>query len=451
MYSKVVGIDISFNCKLKLYTLACTINQIAMILKQILKNILLLFISLYFLSSCKQKEIKCTIKGDIFGRDSKALLLCKTTGDFRVGNIKIPIINNSFEYEINAMHPEVYELIFEEEYERGSFMSNIFFAEDGVINFTLYEEENESNNIIEGGFLNNELKSYNNILDNKFWSIINKYNDSLDLLDEERFKLFGQLDNPPEKKTVNIGEEKNPPTFTARMILDKSAEYKAEIDSLRDEIMYWDFNYINEHTSLISYYLFVRDLQIHSRWCCWTEGDTLLLNNSESNFHKLSAKYPDHPYTLIVGDLLKGLKNIHKGGKFIDFSASDMNQETVYLSHIIKTNKVVLLDLWSIWCGPCIEKSNEMLPVYAEFKDKGFEIVGVARGDGDKNKLVKFVENKNYPWINLIDFKNENNIWEKYSLSNRGGKTFLITSSGKIIAIDPNAYEVRQELIELLK
>ena len=90
-----------------------------------------------------------------------------------------------------------------------------------------------------------------------------------------------------------------------------------------------------------------------------------------------------------------------------------------------------------------------MIPVYEEFQNLGFEIVGVARGNTDN--LNEFVKDKIYPWINLIDYNNENRIWDKYSISNSGGGIFLITSSGKIIAIDPSAAEIKQKLKELLQ
>ncbi len=418
--------------------------------KQISIGSLLFLLCFFGFSSCKHKEIRCVIKGDVVGRESKTLLLFKASGDPRQKNIEIPIINNSFEYEIVSIQPEVYELIFKEEFDRGSFTSNIFFTEEGEIKFILYEEENEGNNIIEGGSLNNDLKNYNKILFDKFWLVIYLYNDSLDLLEEQR-NIFNRLWNSStEKAAISDGNRKQSSGITNEMYDNKSREYFGKIDSLLDEMMHWEFNYINENLSKLTLYLFMKDLKNPGMSYLWKEGDTALIDAARFNFQKFSTKYPAHPYILIVNDLLEGMKNIHEGGQFIDFSAPNMKQEVVFLSNVLNNNKVVLLDLWSTWCGPCIEKSREMLPVYAEFKDIGFEIVGVARGNGDKKGLNEFIEKENYPWINLIDFKNENNIWDKYSIPHKGGETFLITSSGKIIAIDPSVEEIKQKLEELV-
>lgn len=419
--------------------------------KQFQLGLLLICLCFISLFSCKQKEIRCVIKGDVVGRESKTLLLFKASGEPKVNNIEIPIINNLFEYEIIATHPEVYELTFKEEFDRDNYYSNIFFIEEGEIEFTLYEKENENNNIIEGGSLNNNMKKYNEILFENYWSIICMYNDSLDLIEEQSNILNRLWDSSIEKPANSGGDVKQSSGITYKMYDNKYREYTEEVDSLLDEIMRYEISYINKNSSLIAFYLFMRQLKYPTMSSYWKVGDTALNDAAQVNFQKFSVKYQDHPYLSIIDDMLKGIENIHEGGQFIDFSAPNMKQEVVFLSNVLNNNSVVLLDLWSTWCGPCIEKSREMLPVYAEFKDIGFEIVGVTRGNRDKKGLNEFIEKENYPWINLIDFNNENNIWDKYSISHKGGETFLILSSGKIIAIDPSAEEIKQKLEELLR
>ncbi len=49
------------------------------------------------------------------------------------------------------------------------------------------------------------------------------------------------------------------------------------------------------------------------------------------------------------------------------------------LSDIIK-GKVAVIDLWASWCMPCRAKAKAMIPIYEKYKDRGFEIVGVATG-----------------------------------------------------------------------
>ncbi|MBE9480092.1 MAG: TlpA family protein disulfide reductase [Bacteroidetes bacterium] len=429
-----------------------------MIQRQTLKALFLILIIFSFIS-CGQKNKQCVIKGDVIGRESETLLLYKASEDCRDYNIEIPIINNSFEYVMIVSHPEVYELVFKEEHDRGSFFRNSFFVKEGEVKFTLYAEKDEDNNLFVGNNLNDNLNGFNQTQFKKFWSEIYKYNDSLDLLDEkgslyssEWINLVKKLaENKDEKLKKRLFSEQRYLRNTGLMYSVEGRKYQEKQDSIIDEMMLWEYNYIKENTSLLSYYLFMRDIQNHSKSCCWKEGDTALMNAAQINFQRLSSEYPDHPYSSIVKDLLEGLKNIHEGGMFIDFSAPDINGENILLSSVINNNKVVLLDLWSTWCSPCIKKSREMVPMYEEFKNLGFEIVGVTRGYGDADNLNKSIKKENYPWINIIDKDNQNRVWEKYSISNRGGGTFLITSSGKIIAIDLSAVEVKQKLTELLQ
>ena len=91
-----------------------------------------------------------------------------------------------------------------------------------------------------------------------------------------------------------------------------------------------------------------------------------------------------------------------------------------------------------------------MIPVYEEYKNKGFTVVGVAR-ERELSLAIKAVEKDGYPWLNLIELGDAGKIWEKYGIGNSGGSTFLVDKDGKIIAIRPTAQEVKAILDELLK
>lgn len=66
--------------------------------------------------------------------------------------------------------------------------------------------------------------------------------------------------------------------------------------------------------------------------------------------------------------------------------------------------KVVLIDFWATWCGPCVAELPNVLKAYKELHPKGFEIVGISL-DSDKGKLKKFVADKGMAWPQFFDGK----------------------------------------------
>jgi thiol-disulfide isomerase/thioredoxin len=94
--------------------------------------------------------------------------------------------------------------------------------------------------------------------------------------------------------------------------------------------------------------------------------------------------------------------------------------------------KVILIDFWATWCGPCIGEIPNVVAAYKKLHDKGFEIIGISF-DQDKDKLVSLTKEKEMTWPQFFDGKGwGNEFGKKYGIS--GIPTmWLINKQGMVV------------------
>lgn len=112
--------------------------------------------------------------------------------------------------------------------------------------------------------------------------------------------------------------------------------------------------------------------------------------------------------------------------------------------------KVVLLDFWASWCGPCRTANRHLVKLYSKYQPQGFEIFSVSVDD-DKRAWEKAIEKDKITWLQVIDPKN----WGAQSAVNWGisvlPTTFLINKKGDVVAIDPQPKQLEATIRKLLK
>lgn len=121
--------------------------------------------------------------------------------------------------------------------------------------------------------------------------------------------------------------------------------------------------------------------------------------------------------------------------KFVDLGLPGPQGQTVWVGDYVGQNKLVLIDFWASWCGPCIRELPNVVKAYERFHDKGLEIVGVSL-DKDKARWLAAIEQTGQKWPQMSDLKG----WDCAGAQIYGIQSIpanvLIDSQGKIVARD---------------
>ena len=365
--------------------------------------------SLLVMSSYSQSagSINVRLRGEIIDRPQSSRLLLKKEGEDprSIEVISIPIVNGKFEYDLNCDHEELYELVFYDEFQRGIWRSVEFFSEHGIINFTLHPDDRFEMNKVEGGKNNREYRDYYSIGSKKEETITNE--------------LMAKIEEAT-KEGLNVDS------------IAEALQYSAFQEMLR-----WQLQYIREHPTIVGYGI----LMSATRNVLQTPFD--ISPYAEAYQTIFAPRYPDHPYSEQMQTLFTGL-SIKAGVSFVDFTTGDLTGKPVKLSDRI-AGRPAILHLWASWCGPCRRDGKALIPVYEEFREKGFVVIGVAR---EKNvaTAIAAAELDEYPWENLVELNDAEQIWNKYGIGNAGGSIFLIDEKGIIVAVAPSIEEVRNFL-----
>jgi hypothetical protein len=393
------------------------------------------------------QPVCCHIAGEVIGDpECHRLLLTRYNADLRVNSCDTIEVDadGRFTYDLRTRECDMYTIIAENEYVSGRWYSTDFFAENGAVNIRRYAFSTKRRpEMTADGPINSEMLQMEK---KKMEMFFNAPAKELRMLEESGrqltpeaqrlVKLMAEAKTEDERSAIEqqcraldeAGKAETPEYIAARK------RYGLAAAKSRD----YTLRYAKDHPTLLGLYYLCQVAKSSQG-----AGGNLAERVATIYDSLYVGRFRDSGLSRIMGNWL-AQRNIKPGGRFIDFTAPDLQGNSHRLSEKI-SGRIALIDLWASWCGPCRRNSKAMMPVYEEFRDRGFTVVGVAR-EREAENMRKAIEQDGYRWLNLLELNDRAMIWERYGCGNGGGKTVLVDRDGTILAVNPKADEVREVL-----
>jgi len=115
--------------------------------------------------------------------------------------------------------------------------------------------------------------------------------------------------------------------------------------------------------------------------------------------------------------------------------------------------KVVLVDFWATWCGPCRAEVPNVLKMYHAYHDKGFEVLGISLDDR-REQAESYIEQAKIPWPSLFSEKRAERGWRNPMAVRYGitgiPRAILVDREGKVVHMTARGPNLGRELRRLL-
>jgi peroxiredoxin len=239
---------------------------------------------------------------------------------------------------------------------------------------------------------------------------------------------------PVGERQAELGEQYQEAAASSNMekMRDIVDQYEAlrleQIERIKKFVASKPISYISPY--IIKMYLF-NDLEV--------EELERMLTGLDTSIHD-ALEYAE------LSKHLSTLKSLAIGEPAIDFALNDTTGNPIAISSF--KGKFLLIDFWASWCAPCRKENPNVVRLYNDYSDKGFEIIGVSF-DEDRGRWIQAIHDDGLTWPHVSDLKGFNSAAAQLYAIHAIPATFLLDREGNIVAKGLRGAALREKLEEL--
>jgi peroxiredoxin len=361
------------------------------------KSIYILAIMLLLISCSSEPHY--VIKGKIAGTDGNTFYLQKRESGRMVNIDSAVAVKGSFKMKNSVKFPEMVILV----------------AKDIGMRTTFY--------------LENSKISITGILDSLFNATITGSKT------HDEYVSFIESNKPLSEKFTNIYNQYQ--IANQNGDTDRMAELEKEAEVIQEERIALQRNFIRDNPAS-----YVSPSLLQGLSYDMEAGEI------ESYINAMDTSVAKIPLVQELKNRVNVLKTVAIGEKAPDFTMNDVNGNPVTLYSNIGP-KLLLIDFWAAWCGPCRQENPNLVKVYREFNKRGFDVFGVSL-DSSKDDWIKAIADDKLTWTHVSDLQYWSNAAAKIYAVNSIPANFLLDENGIIIARNVRGEDLYNKVNEVL-